>query len=75
MKEILPDTRNFKGNEGIDIYFDTKDKDMMVLVEKWKSEQDYHDYHEWRVSTGVIDKLRSMLDGRPTRRFLEKIDA
>jgi quinol monooxygenase YgiN len=74
MKEILPDTRSFTGNEGIDIYFDTEEKDMMVLIEKWQSVDDYHKYHEWRMSTGVIEKIRSMLDGKPTRRFLQHID-
>ncbi len=75
MKEILPGTRSFEGNEGIDIYFDIEEKDVMVLVEKWETPDHYHKYHEWRVSTGVIDKLRSMLAGRPSRRFLEIVDA
>ncbi len=75
MKEILPDTRNFEGNEGIEIYFDTEETDVMVLVERWREPEDYHKYHEWRVSTGVIDKLRTFLAGRPSRRFLEGADA
>jgi len=75
MKQITPDTRGFKGNEGVEIYFDMEENDLMFLVEKWNSEEDYHKYHQWRVSTGVIDKLRSMLAGKPKRRFLKRIDA
>lgn len=74
MKQITPDTRSFNGNEGIEIYFDVEENDLMVLVEKWNSEEDYHKYHQWRVSTGVIDKLGSMLAGKPKRRFLKSID-
>jgi len=71
LKEILPDTRSFDGNQGLDVYFDIEEKDVMVLVEKWESPEHYHKYHEWRISTGVIDKLRSMFAGKPNRRFLE----
>lgn len=74
LNEILPDTRSFKGNEGIDIYFDVEETDVMVLVEKWQSQEHYHKYHDWRVSTGVIDKLRAFLAGKPSRRFLELAD-
>jgi quinol monooxygenase YgiN len=74
LKEILPDTRSFEGNEGIDVYFDVDEKDVMVLVEKWQSPEHYHKYHEWRVSTGTIDKLRTFLAGKPSRRFLELAD-
>jgi len=46
----------------------------MVLVEKWQSSEHYHKYHEWRVSTGTLDKLRTFLAGKPSRRFLELAD-
>ena len=74
LKDISPDTRRFDGNEGLDIYFDVEETDVMVLVEKWQSQEHYHKYHDWRVSTGVIDKLRTFLAGKPSRRFLELAD-
>jgi quinol monooxygenase YgiN len=74
LKEILPDTRSFEGNQGLDVYFDIGEKDVMVLVEKWQSSEHYHKYHEWRVSTGTLDKLRTFLAGKPRRRFLELAD-
>ena len=74
MREILPDTRAFEGNEGIDVCFDEEDSDLMVLVEKWSTPDDYHKYHEWRVSSGTLDKLRSFLAGKPSRRFLDIAD-
>jgi len=74
LKEILPDTRSFEGNQGLDVYFDIEEKDVMVLVEKWQSSEHYHKYHEWRLSTGTLDKLRTFLAGKPRRRFLELAD-
>ena len=46
LKEILPDTRSYEGNQGLDVYFDIEEKDVMVLVEKWQSSEHYHKYHE-----------------------------
>ena len=74
LKEILPDTRSYEGNQGLDVYFDIEEKDVMVLVEKWQSSEHYHKYHEWRVSTGTLDKLRTFFAGKPRRRFLELAD-
>ncbi len=74
LKEILPDTRSYEGNQGLDVYFDIEEKDVMVLVEKWQSSEHYHKYHEWRVSTGTLDKFRTFLAGKPSRRFLELAD-
>lgn len=74
LKDILPDTRSYEGNQGLDVYFDIEEKDVMVLVEKWQSSEHYHKYHEWRLSTGTLDKLRTFLAGKPRRRFLELAD-
>ena len=47
----------------------------MVLVEKWDSREHYQKYHAWRTETGVIDKIRSMVEGEASIRFFELIDA
>ena len=74
LKEISPDTRSFDGNLALEVYFDVEETDVMVLVEKWESQEHYRKYHEWRVSVGTIDKLRTFLAGKPSRRFLELAD-
>ncbi len=75
LAEILPETRNFDGCQYIDVYFDTDVPNKMVLVEEWESREHYKKYHEWRTETGVIDKIRSMIDGSADINFLNKIDA
>lgn len=68
--EIVPDTRNFDGCLGIDVCIDSEDAGNLVLVEKWVSMDHYHNYHKWREETGVLDQIRSYLDGPPARRVL-----
>lgn len=75
LAQILPDTRAYDGCHFIDLYFDTDKPNNMVLVEKWDSREHYQKYHAWRTQTGVIDKIRSMVDGSASIRFLTKIDA
>lgn len=72
---VLPDTRAFDGCHFIDVYFDNDKPNYMVLLEEWDSREHYQKYHEWRTQTGVIDKIRTMIDGTASIRFLKKIDA
>ncbi len=75
MKEILPDTRGFDGCQGVDVYTDMDNPNIVVLYEKWDSRGHYEKYHHWREETGVLDVLRSMFDGPPiSRHFLELAD-
>lgn len=68
--EIVPDTRAFEGCQGVDVCIDSEDAGRLVLVEKWVSMDHYQKYHHWREETGVLDQLRSFLDGPPSRRVL-----
>ncbi len=75
LAEILPETRKFDGCKYIDVYFDLDVPNKMILVEEWSSREHYKKYHQWRTETGVIDKIRSMIDGSADISFLNKIDA
>ena len=57
------------------VYSETDNANNMVLVEKWDSREHYQKYHAWRTETGVIDKIRSMVEGEASIRFFELIDA
>jgi len=69
----LPDTRNFDGNQGISMNLDEDDSTLMFLVEKWESKEHYEKYHHWREGNGSLDQIRSFLDGKPKRNFIEII--
>jgi quinol monooxygenase YgiN len=75
LAEILPDSRKYDGCRGLNVYFDTEDKDKLVLVEHWESRQHHEKYLGWRTETGVMEKLGSMLAGPPSIRYFEKADA
>ena len=74
MAEILPDTREYYGCQGVHVYFNTEDAGNMVLVEYWDSRAHYEKYVGWRTETGVMDKIGAMLAGQPSIRYFEKID-
>ena len=71
--DILPDTRNFEGNQGISMNLDEDDPTLMFLLEKWESKEHYEKYHHWREGNGTLDQLRSYLAGKPKRNFLNII--
>ena len=41
MKSILPDTRSYDGNIGINVIRNQDDQDVLVLVEEWESKAHY----------------------------------
>ena len=48
MKSILPDTRSYDGNIGINVIRNLDDQDVLVLVEEWESKAHYEKYLAWR---------------------------
>jgi len=72
--QLLPDTRIYDGNQGIDVYFNVDDPGNYVLVQQWKSRGHYEKYVQWRTETGVRDKLNSMQTGPPSIRYFERAD-
>ena len=75
LAEILPESRTYDGNQGLDVYFSTEDDGNMVLVEHWESRSHHEKYLGWRTETGVMDKLGGMLAGPPSIRYFERAEA
>ena len=75
LAEIFPGTRSYEGCQGIDAYFDTEDKNKLVLVEHWDSRSHHQKYLGWRTETGVMAKLGGMLAGPPSIQYLERAEA
>jgi quinol monooxygenase YgiN len=46
-----------------------------VLYERWDSRQHYDHYLAWRYESGVVEKLGAMLNGPPSIRYYERVDA
>ena len=75
LAEILPSSRTYEGCKGMDVYFNTENKNNMVVVERWESRQHHEKYLGWRTETGVMGKLGGMLAGPPSIRYFERADA
>ncbi len=75
LKGILPDTRSYDGNIGINVIRNLDDQDVLVLVEEWESKAHYEKYLAWRTETGVMDTLMEMVAEPPSIRYFDPTDA
>ena len=75
MKGILPETRSYDGCIGLNVYQNKDDSDVMVLVESFESKAHYEKYLAWREETGVLQQLSAALEGPPSIRFFDLVDA
>ena len=74
LKEILPDTRAFKGFRQIEIHENMDDPSDVVFYEVWDSRAHYEKYLAWRTETGFLDRLSPMLAAPPNIRFYSLVD-
>ena len=42
--KILPDTRNFEGCEGVNVFVDQDDPTTLFLVERWAAKENYENF-------------------------------
>ena len=74
-KENLPDTRAYDGCQGVDVYDNMDKGGNIVLYERWDSRPQYEKYLAWRMDSGTMDAFGAMLEGEPSIRFFESVDA
>ena len=74
LKEILPDTRSFEGCEGVELYQNTEFSNKLTIRAKWISEDAQKKYIAWRMETGAMNKLISMLSEPPNMQYYSIID-
>jgi len=75
LKEVLPDTRSYEGNQGVEVYQKTDDPDTCIIQSQWDSQRHWEKYIAWREETGVLAAFVEKLEGPPTIRFFSKADA
>jgi quinol monooxygenase YgiN len=68
LKELLPETRIYKGFLNINIHTQ-KDTNHILFFEEWESIEDYEDYLHWRTETGIMDKLGDAFEMSPIIRY------
>lgn len=75
LPKIFPDTRRYEGCRGITAYFNADDGRTVVFVEYWDTKAHHERYLAWRMEKGVIAELVGMLEGPPSIRYFEQVDA
>jgi quinol monooxygenase YgiN len=74
-RAILPDTRAREGCEAVIVHQDQDNPNVLALVEKWATRQDYESYFKWREERGDLSSLGALLGGPPSLRYFDEIDA
>ena len=70
----LSATRSHEGCREVTGYLND-DGHTVVFVGKWDSIEQYRAYSAWRQETGVMSDFLGLLEGPPSVRFFEAIDA
>ena len=60
LKNALPDTRSFDGCISVETYIE-ESSNTVHLIEDWETLEHQADYLKWRVETGLLDILESLL--------------
>lgn len=71
--QILPDTRDFKGCQGVTVHQDAGNPDSLTLIEKWDSAEDHAAYGEWRKNSGTLGPLMALAASRPVTKVLTDV--
>ena len=74
-KDNLGDTRAYDGCQSIDVYDNMDKGGNLVIYEKWDSRPQYEKYLAWRTESGTMDVLAQMIEGEPSIRFFDRVDA
>lgn len=69
--EILPDTRSYDGNIGIEMVQNQDDTNALVLIEQWDTRGQYEKYLAWRQESGTLAEIVELLDGPPNIRYFD----
>ena len=64
VREVLADTRQFPGCEGVDVLVDRADPAHVIVHERWASAEADAAYRAWRAGDGASN-LGSVLAGPP----------
>jgi quinol monooxygenase YgiN len=67
----LPGTREFDGCEYVDVYQARDDRNRVVCVEGWASNERFQAYGQWRREQGDAEAFMRYYDGTPSLALLD----
>jgi quinol monooxygenase YgiN len=72
-KKILPDTRNYDGCISVEVIENQDDPLNIILLEVWVSREHQENYFQWRVETGAVEALGTMLSQPPSIKYFDNL--
>jgi quinol monooxygenase YgiN len=73
LSEYLPETRKYRGFIDVSIHVE-KNKNQILLYQKWDRFEDYESYLQWRTDTGVMKILGETLNSPPSIRYFKTLE-
>lgn len=74
LADMFPDTRAYDGCIDITAYFEDNGH-TFLFIENWESKELYAKYLAWREESGSLATLGEHLQGPPTIRYFEVVEA
>ncbi len=73
IRETLAQTRQFPGNESLEVIVEDADPEHVVVVERWASSAHHADYVAWRATPeGAARALGAVVAAPPTTRTFDR---
>ena len=73
LKRMLPETRQFKGCLGLNVFQHQDNPAQVTLIEEWESKEDYEAYFAYRGEAGDLDIIMPMFEGEPSISYLDLV--
>lgn len=59
--KTFPETRSFDGCEQLNLFRVVDKMDTLMIIERWRSQEDYEKYFNWRKENGTLYELFDLL--------------
>ena len=71
LQAALPETRAYKGCEGLDTFVNKDDEGHIFFVERWAERADHETYLQWRTEQGMFDVLADFASAPPKVHYFD----
>lgn len=73
LNKNIPNVRAFEGCSSVKLYFNDSTNEM-IITENWKSNEHHSNYIKFISENGVMKKLASYLQNKPTIKYYDILD-
>ena len=72
-KTTLKETRAYDGCLGLSVLQDSENPNHIIFYEQWKTKEHQLRYIQWRVESGMMDKMGAVLASLPVTKYFESV--